>query len=154
MDGNAGHATRWHCPTVNSQLPSHHSPVVLPPTPQLTPPALIVHEAFANRAQDWMDIEGVIVRQRGRLLWGRLESDLRVLVALKEEPGILSHHEATMSRAEQTVAFAENGVSIRPRGFALDVSGLAAGDYTLSVLVDRHGTTATSAPREFTIVGR
>ena len=30
---------------------------------------LIVHKAFAARPQDWVDIEGVILKQCGQLLW-------------------------------------------------------------------------------------
>ena len=30
---------------------------------------LVVHKAFAARPQDWVDIEGVILKQRGQLNW-------------------------------------------------------------------------------------
>jgi hypothetical protein len=37
---------------------------------------VIVTKAFANRAIDWMDIEGIMVRQRGKLDWALIESEL------------------------------------------------------------------------------
>jgi hypothetical protein len=55
-------------------------------------------------------------------------------------------------RAGDPLAFSDSGASIRPRGFALDVSGLTAGSYAVSVVVQRRTTRASSAPREFTIV--
>jgi hypothetical protein len=55
-------------------------------------------------------------------------------------------------RPGDPLAFADSGVSVRPRGFALNVSALVAGAYTVSVRVNRRGTIVTSAPREFTIV--
>ncbi|NBV47290.1 MAG: hypothetical protein EBR86_17055 [Planctomycetia bacterium] len=50
---------------------------------------LIVMKAFAARPKDWVDIEGVIIRQGNRLDWSLIESQLRPLVELKEEPEIL-----------------------------------------------------------------
>ena len=50
---------------------------------------LIVLKAFAGRGQDWVDIERVIVRQRGKLDWKYIDEQLRPLAELKEEPQIL-----------------------------------------------------------------
>jgi hypothetical protein len=51
---------------------------------------LIIYKAFANRAIDWLDIEGVIAKQRrSELDWGYITGHVKVLAALKEEPGIL-----------------------------------------------------------------
>lgn len=47
---------------------------------------LIVHKAFAGRGQDWVDIEYVIVRQRRRLDWKQIESELKLLLELRETP--------------------------------------------------------------------
>lgn len=50
---------------------------------------LIVHKAFADRPQDWLDIDGIIARQgtalNRQLIWEELEP----LVELKEEPAIV-----------------------------------------------------------------
>jgi len=46
---------------------------------------LIVHKAFAARGKDWIDIEGVILRQK-KLDWEYIESQLKPLLELKEEP--------------------------------------------------------------------
>ena len=49
---------------------------------------LVVHKAFANRAQDWADIERIIMRQNQSLDIDLIREELRPLVALKEEPEI------------------------------------------------------------------
>ena len=51
---------------------------------------LIVLKAFAARGRDWVDIEGIIVRQVGTLDWGYIDEQLGPLAALKEEPDILT----------------------------------------------------------------
>lgn len=46
---------------------------------------LVVHKAFAARPKDWLDIEGILLRQRA-LDWAYIEGQLRPLLELKEEP--------------------------------------------------------------------
>ena len=50
---------------------------------------LIVLKAFADRPKDWVDLEGVIVRQAGRIDWTYVWMQLAPLVELKEVPDIL-----------------------------------------------------------------
>lgn len=50
---------------------------------------VIVLKAFADRPQDWLDIEGMIARQKGKLDWHQIEQELRPLSELKEAPEIL-----------------------------------------------------------------
>lgn len=50
---------------------------------------LIVMKAFASRPKDWVDLEGILIRQGGRIDWGYVDSQLRPLADLKEEPEIL-----------------------------------------------------------------
>jgi len=64
---------------------------------------LVVHKAFAARPQDWVDIEGVLVRQRGVLEWPRLWADLTDLAALKEAPELVKELERVARRAEDVV---------------------------------------------------
>ena len=64
---------------------------------------LIVHKAFAARPQDWVDIEGVIRKQRGQLLWTQIWSDLAVLAELKEAPELLTELDRVATRAESVV---------------------------------------------------
>ena len=64
---------------------------------------LIVHKAFASRPQDWVDVEGVVVRQQGRLNWAQVRADLGELVALKGEPEILVELDKVIHRAERTL---------------------------------------------------
>lgn len=46
---------------------------------------LIVFKAFANRAQDWIDIEGIVARQHGRLDDELIWRELLPLLELKED---------------------------------------------------------------------
>lgn len=54
---------------------------------------LIVMKAFAARSRDWADIEGVIIRQTGKLDWSYIHQQLAPLAELKEAPGILDELE-------------------------------------------------------------
>jgi hypothetical protein len=49
---------------------------------------LVVHKAFANRGQDWPDIERVLMRQMKRLDVDLIFEELRPLLQLKGEPEI------------------------------------------------------------------
>jgi hypothetical protein len=56
-----------------------------------SPEDLIVFKAFAGRAIDWRDVEGVIARQSSaKLDWNYIEMQLRPLVQLKEQPELLA----------------------------------------------------------------
>jgi hypothetical protein len=46
---------------------------------------LVVLKAFAGRIQDWLDIEGIIVRQGARLDRSLIVAELRPLLELKED---------------------------------------------------------------------
>ncbi len=52
---------------------------------------LIVMKAIASRPRDWLDIEGVIIKQTGKLNWQYILSHTRTLAELKEEPQIVDH---------------------------------------------------------------
>lgn len=54
---------------------------------------LLVLKAFADRPKDWVDVDGVILRQAGRLDWGYVLSHLAPLAELKEAPEIVSRLE-------------------------------------------------------------
>ncbi len=49
---------------------------------------LIVHKAFADRPKDWLDIEGVLIRQHEKLHLPQVINDLRPLLELKDRPDI------------------------------------------------------------------
>ena len=51
---------------------------------------LVVLKAFAARERDWVDVEGVVVRQAGALDWTYVDAQLRPLAALKDAPEILT----------------------------------------------------------------
>ena len=62
------------------------------------PEDLIVMKAFADRPQDWLDVKGVLIRQKERPLdWAHIRKDLKVLVRAKESPELVDKLEA-MSR--------------------------------------------------------
>jgi len=54
---------------------------------------LIVLKAFAARPRDWLDIEGIIVRQTGHLDWPYIRRELQPLAELKEAPEIMQELE-------------------------------------------------------------
>ncbi len=56
-----------------------------------SPEDLIVFKTFAGRAIDWRDVEGIIARQSlAKLDWNYIETQLRPLVELKEQPELLT----------------------------------------------------------------
>lgn len=62
---------------------------------------LIVLKAFAGRGRDWVDVEGMIVRQKGKLDWDYIREQLRPLAELKDAPEILDQLEARRVEFEQ-----------------------------------------------------
>jgi hypothetical protein len=62
---------------------------------------LVVMKAFAARPKDWIDIEGVIIRQSGKLDWGYIRSQLAPLATLKGSPEILADLERRRSEFEE-----------------------------------------------------
>jgi len=59
---------------------------------------LIVHKAFAARAQDWADIERIVTRQGRGLKVDQIWSELRPLVAAKEQPEILAQLQSVLDQ--------------------------------------------------------
>jgi hypothetical protein len=51
---------------------------------------LVVMKAFAARPQDWIDIEGVLIRQRAQLDWSYIYENLTPLAELKETPALVA----------------------------------------------------------------
>ena len=47
---------------------------------------LVVLKTFAGRGQDWVDINGILVRQRQSLDWTQIVAELEPLVMLRETP--------------------------------------------------------------------
>lgn len=54
---------------------------------------LIITKAFASRPLDWLDINGIIIRQEYSLNWDIILNELSPLVKLKEQPEILTRLE-------------------------------------------------------------
>jgi hypothetical protein len=62
---------------------------------------LVVLKAFAGRGQGWVDVDGVIVRQSGKLDWEYIHEQLRPLAELKGVPEILKELEERRREFEQ-----------------------------------------------------
>ncbi len=62
---------------------------------------LIVMKAFAARAKDWLDVEGIIIRQTGKLDWPYIRGQLEPLVELKEAPAIMDELQRRRIEFEQ-----------------------------------------------------
>lgn len=61
---------------------------------------LIVLKAFADRPKDWVDVEGIILRQAGTIDWDYVRLHLAPLVELKEAPEILEQLERRRAELE------------------------------------------------------
>ncbi len=59
---------------------------------------LIVHKSFAARGQDWVDVERIIQRQGEKLDLGLIFEELEPLVALKEQPKILTQFKQLVTK--------------------------------------------------------
>lgn len=62
---------------------------------------LIVLKAFADRPKDWVDVEGVIIRQGARLNWRYIVAELTPLADLKEAPEIVTRLEGLRNRLSE-----------------------------------------------------
>jgi hypothetical protein len=62
---------------------------------------LIVMKSFAARTKDWLDVEGVIIRQTGKLDWPYIHRQLKPLAELKETPEILDELESRRKECER-----------------------------------------------------
>lgn len=51
---------------------------------------LVVMKAFAARPQDWIDVEGILIRQQTKLDWHYVYSNLEPLADLKETPELVA----------------------------------------------------------------
>ncbi len=60
------------------------------PLPVCTAEDLIIHKAISNRGQDWIDIEGVLMRQRGKLDLAYIRNWLTQFAEALENPEILT----------------------------------------------------------------
>ena len=52
---------------------------------------LVILKAFANRPRDWLDIRGILIRSASELNWELIQTEVKMLADLKEEPEIISH---------------------------------------------------------------
>ncbi len=61
---------------------------------------LIVLKAFADRPKDWVDVDGILLRQASTIDWDYVYLQLAPLVELKEAPEILERLEQRRASAE------------------------------------------------------
>jgi hypothetical protein len=50
---------------------------------------LVVFKAFADRPKDWVDVEGIVIRQSSIMDWDYVRTQLAQLAALKEAPELV-----------------------------------------------------------------
>ncbi len=54
---------------------------------------LVVFKAFADRPKDWVDVEGILIRQSPTMDWEYVRSHLAPLAELKEQPELVDRLE-------------------------------------------------------------
>jgi hypothetical protein len=59
---------------------------------------LVVFKAFADRPKDWLDVEGVVIRQGTRLDWPYILTELGPLAELNDAPDIVPRLERLRAR--------------------------------------------------------
>jgi predicted nucleotidyltransferase len=69
--------------------------------PVCTAEDLIIHKAITHRHQDWLDIEGILVRQRGKLDVKYIRNWLRQFSEALEAPELLQRFEELYKSANQ-----------------------------------------------------
>ncbi len=65
------------------------------------PGSLVVFKAFADRPQDWQDIEGVIVKSGAGIDWDQVRGQLKILLDLKGDMSALDRLEELRERFAQ-----------------------------------------------------
>lgn len=63
--------------------------------------ALVVFKAFADRPQDWLDIEGIIVKSGSQIDWIETRADLAQILELKGDARALERLDALRARHEK-----------------------------------------------------
>lgn len=64
----------------------------------VAPGALVVFKVFADRPQDWLDVEGIVVKS-GRLIdWNEVRRDLTALLELKGDVAALVRLDELLAR--------------------------------------------------------
>jgi predicted nucleotidyltransferase len=65
------------------------------------PEDLLVMKAFADRGQDWLDIRGILIRQRDQPLdWAHIRKQLKPLAQAKAKPELLEQLERVRREVE------------------------------------------------------
>jgi hypothetical protein len=62
------------------------------------PGALVVFKVFADRPQDWLDIEGIVVKSSRLIDWNEVRADLAALLELKGDTSALGRLEKLLVR--------------------------------------------------------
>ncbi|MBM3840036.1 MAG: hypothetical protein FJ398_19135 [Verrucomicrobia bacterium] len=63
---------------------------------------LVTHKCFAGRDDDWIDVQGILARQWGRLNLELIRTELRPLLELKGQPESLGRLAALIDRQRTT----------------------------------------------------
>lgn len=54
---------------------------------------LIIHKTITEREKDWIDIEGILIRQRGRLDQGYIRNWLELFAQALDRPEIVTRYQ-------------------------------------------------------------
>lgn len=65
---------------------------------------LLVHKAFAGRDRDWADVEGILIRQHGKLDLDLARTELSPLLELKAAPEAMDKLESLVDRVARRLA--------------------------------------------------
>lgn len=62
---------------------------------------LLVHKVVANREKDWIDVDGILVRQWGKLNLDLFRTEVEPLLELRGDPDILARFERLLAKLQQ-----------------------------------------------------
>lgn len=63
-----------------------------------SPGALVVFKVFADRPQDWLDVEGIVAKSASSIDWDEVRADLAELLQLKGDTSALGRLDAVLAR--------------------------------------------------------
>lgn len=64
----------------------------------VAPGALVVFKVFADRPQDWLDVEGIVVKSGGSIDWNEVRAELTALLELKGDVAALMRLNELLAR--------------------------------------------------------
>jgi len=69
--------------------------------PVCSPEDLVIQKAVAGRGKDWLDLEGLLAAQYGKLDYAYIEDWLRQFAEALDNPDMLDHYRSALERAQE-----------------------------------------------------